>query len=138
MISLATNVEDPRKPTLIFEEPLLLKEFQTPRSGELDGDFRGNAAGSRCHYKYAIRKEDSLANIVGNEHRGCMLRFRPDSLEFEIHLLAGDFVQAPEGLIQKEDWRLKNQAASDGHTPRHTTGQLCRSRLLEFAKADQI
>ena len=63
------------------------------------------------------------------EHR--LAAARADALDVERHLVAGERVQGPEGLIHEQERRVVDERPADGHTLAHAARELVGEPALE-------
>jgi hypothetical protein len=82
------------------------------------------------HHDDAIRKEESLANVMCNEERRYAC-FTPKAEELLLQLGASDRVERAEGLIEKQNRLTRRESAGDGSPLPLPTGELVRPSLAE-------
>lgn len=65
---------------------------------------------------------DRFLDIVRHHHNGFSAG-APNAQELQVHLLAGEGIQCPKGLVQQEDIRVIDQLACQSHALAHASRQ---------------
>ena len=107
------------------------------RPRELHTAVVEDAAGPRAHHADAAGEEAGLAQIVGDQQHGRLVR-HPEVLQDRPQLLAGELVERAERLVQQQHARLMDQRAAEIGALEHAAGELPGIAAAEALEADLL
>src|SRR5690606_9352990 len=107
------------------------------RTRQIDGDGFHEAARTRRKHHDHVAQVYRLGNAVRDEQHG-ILGFHPDALQLEVHLVAREGIERPEGFIHQQQAGVVDQGAANGRTLAHAARQFARIAVPEIAQAHQV
>src|SRR5262249_48405462 len=124
----------------MFDETRLAAGMSATWAREVVVHDVGNAARARGHHHHAIRKQYRFLDTVGDEENGVAIA-QPYALEVEVHLLAGERIERPEGFVHQQQPRLLHKRPADRHALAHAArklGWILVLKLLESHRSQQL
>src|ERR1700730_13793749 len=99
-------------------------------------DHFDHTAWAWAHHDDLGRQEHRLRYRVRDENAG-LARPPPEGRQMQVKMVAGDFIERPEGLVHQEKARREAQRSRDRHSLLHAARQLPREFAFKLGKADQ-
>ena len=81
-------------------------------------DDIGNRTRARREHHYPIGQKNCLGDAVGHKKHRLAIG-KPQSLQFDIELIAGERIKRTERLIHEEQHRIIDQRPADRHALAH-------------------
>ena len=124
---------------LLIERHEIGLERHRDRARPLEGDAAvvDDAAGPRAHHADAAAEERGLAQIVGHQQHGRLVR-DPEILQDRPQLFARELVERAKGLVEQQHARLMDQRAAQIGALKHAAGELPGIAAAEPLEADLL
>ena len=98
-------------------------------------DFADFGRGSVGHAHDAVRKKESLVDVVGH-HEGGDFVSTPELEKHLLQLISGERIERAEGFIEQEHFRPKGKGARNADALPHALGELGGAYMHRVTKAN--
>ena len=112
-------------------------DLDRPRPRNVDVVDRRDAPWPGRHDDDAVGEEDRLCDRVRDEGDR-LAGLDPDFLDQEIHFIAGESVERPEGFVHQQERRIHREAPDDRGPLLHSARKLARELVFEALEIDPL